>query len=366
MAGGALALAGYAVGRRHGEELARRDSAPRAVAVGSRPPALASAGVRPGTGLGPEAPSPGNKARDEGALATLARLDPARAMGLALQQRNRRRRADWLHSALRGWARVDPAAAAAAAAQLPAADQEEAEAAVMDGAAEHPEAAISLTLALMQADPDARRSDANHLLSALSQAGAYGQAIRFVSALPPDLQPEMLATAYQSWAQAEPENAFADAARQPPGDARTTAVEAALSGWSQVDPAGLADYAIGLPAGGERAQALELALGEWVQLDPPAAAAWLNGAAAQPEFDPGIAAIAARPQFIARQPDTAANWAEHIADPALRSRTLASVLQDWASANPDAARRYALSSGGLQPADRTALLALMDSGTSSP
>jgi hypothetical protein len=367
-AGGALALAGYAVGRRAGAQAPLRAAVPAPAAwtavrpVPSAPDDSAGRWAR----LAAAPRSPAAAAEAGAALEDLARQDPARAMALSLQQHNRLRRTDWLHAALRGWAAVDPGAAAAAVARLPAAEQEEAEAAVMTGAVRDPAAAVALTRALMEGDPLGRRSDANHLLSALNQAGDYAQAVDFAASLPPEVRTEMLGTAYQSWAQAEPEDALAAAARQPEGEARATAVDAALSGWSQVDPAGLARHALDLPPGPDRSQALQLALGEWVQDDPAAATAWLNAAAARPELDPGIAAVAAQPQVIARQPEVAANWAEAITDPALRSRTLASVLQDWASSNPEAARRYALNSGGLQADDRTALLAAIDGGNAPP
>jgi hypothetical protein len=263
VAGGALALAGYAVARHSGSKAVSRPSAPMGAAwiASSRDAvAAATAGRNRSVGLVAETRASDTSAGQAAALEELAARNPSRALTAALSEHDPQRREDWLHAALRGWAKEDPAAAVAWIAQLPRDEQEEAESAAMAGAVRHPETAVDLTLALIQADPPASRSDANHLLSALGEAGNYAEAVRFASSLAANLQPEMLSTAYQYWARSEPENAFADAARLPEGDARKTAIDGALSGWSQVDPAGLADYAQSLPPGRDRSQALETAL----------------------------------------------------------------------------------------------------------
>ncbi|HEX3729882.1 MAG TPA: hypothetical protein VHV47_08760, partial [Opitutaceae bacterium] len=229
-----------------------------------------------------------------------------------------------------------------------------------------PAAATDLALRLIEGDPAGARSHANHLLSAFDATGDYAAASAFALYLPAELQPEMLGTAYQYWGRSEPEAAYAAATRLAPGDGRPGALDGALSGWSQADAAGLAHYALTLPAGEDRTQALSIALGQWVQDSPGAASAWLNNLAARPEFDAGVAAVAGQPAVIARHPDIAASWAESITDPALRSSTLASVLQNWAEADPAAAEDYARRSPGLQPDDRSALLARLAAAPSAP
>jgi hypothetical protein len=73
------------------------------------------------------------------------------------------------------------------------------------------------------------------------------------------------------------------------------------------------------------------------------------------EFDAGAAALATAPRALAADPVTAAHWAERIAEPTLRSNTLAAVLQSWAATDAAAARRYFESCADLSAADRARL-----------
>ena len=286
----------------------------------------------------------------------LAETDPERALGFALQERHRRRRTDWLYAALRGWAGVDPEAAVARLATLPAADREGAEGAVLDGAVRRPDTAVVLAQRLMQGEPDAARSHANQLLSAFSRAGDYAAAANFAAALPDTIRAEMLGTAYQYWAQSQPERALAGAMNLPAGETRKAAVDAALSGWAQNDPAGLAEVAMNMTSGEDRTAALQTALRDWVQSDPKAASDWVNRRDPNPELDAGTAAVAVLPQLVARRPETAAGWAETITEPRLRSQTMVCLLHQWAAAQPAAALEYARNSPALLPDDRASLL----------
>ncbi|HVW22162.1 MAG TPA: hypothetical protein VHC86_13185 [Opitutaceae bacterium] len=364
LAGAALALAGYVAGWKSGARRLppgpARPSAPASLPA-ARPPRAADWDGR-WRDLAAARPSLEADAARAGALGELAGREPGRALALALGEHNLRRRASWLHAVLRGWARTDPGAAAAEIGRLPEDEREAAEAAVLEGAAADPDAAADLALRLIEADPAGARSHANHLLSAFDETGDYAAAAAFALSLPAELHPEMLGTAFQYWGRTDPAAAYAGAVRLAAGDDRQSALEGALSGWSQADAPGLARYALGLPPGGERTQALSIALGQWVQDSPGAASAWLNDLAARPEFDAGVAAVATQPAVIARHPDVAASWAESIADPALRSSTLASVLQDWAGSDPAAADDYARRSPGLRADDRAALLERMAAG----
>jgi len=366
LAGAGLALAGYLAGERSG----RREFRPGPSRLNAPARVSARRGAPAGDwegrwrSLAAQRPSLDADAARGAALRELAGSEPARALALALGEHNLRRRASWLHDVLQGWARTDPVGAAAEIGRLPPDEREAAESAVLEGAAADPAAAADLALRLIEADPAGARSHANHLLTAFDETGDYAAASAFAQNLPAELRPEMLGTAYQYWGRSDPEAAYAAAARLGPEGDRQGALDGALSGWSQADAAGLAHYALTLPAGADRTQALSLALGQWVQDSPGAASSWLNNLAARPEFDAGVAAVATQPAVIARHPDVAASWAESITDPALRSSTLASVLQDWAEADPAAAAAYAQRSPGLQPADRSALLARLEAGDS--
>lgn len=290
------------------------------------------------------------------ALQKLAESDPARALVIAWGERNRQRRTEWLHAVLRGWASVAPEAAAAWLTTLPADEREGAEGAVMDGASHNTAAAIALAQQLVQSDPADARSHAGHLLRVLSRTGEYEASVGFASRLPEPIRAEMLGTAFQYWAQAQPERALNVALKFSAGDTRKTALDAAISGWAQGDPSGLAEFSLAVSSVEDRTEVLQTAIREWVLVNPKAASEWIDRFDPKPEFDAGAAAVALQPDVIARQPEIAASWAESITDPVLRSSTLANVLREWSSRNATAALNYARNSVELQPTDRTALL----------
>lgn len=303
---------------------------------------------------------PHSPAADEAAglaLQKLAERDPSRALAFALNEKNRRRRTDWLHAVLRGWAAVAPDAAGAWLATLPSPEREGAEGAVMDGASRHTAAAVALAQRLVQSDPAAARSHANQLLRVLSHSGEFETGVDFAARLPESIRAEMLGTAFQYWAEAQPERAFDVARKLPGGDARKTAIDAAISGWAQGDPSGLAEFALTLTSAEDRTAALQTAIREWVQINPKAASDWIDKFEPKPELDAGAAAVALQPDLLAKQPAIAASWAESITDTKLRSSTLTNVLREWSIKDAAAALNYARNSTELQPADRTALLA---------
>jgi hypothetical protein len=236
----------------------------------------------------------------------------------------------------------------------------------MDGAARKPGAAIALAQQLVQNDPGDARSHANQLLRVLSHAGDYQAGVDFTSCLPEQIRSEMLGTAFQYWAQAQPENALNAALKLPVGEQRKTALDAAISGWSQGDPSGLAETALTLSSPADRTEALQTSLREWVLINPKAASDWIDKFDPKPELDAGAAAVALQPDVLAKHPDIAASWAESITDPSLRSNTLVSVLKEWAARDSTAALNYAQTAAALQPAERVALLAEIEPSTPSP
>lgn len=372
LAGVSLALAGYVVGRLVpkenplGSPTADMNVAAHPASDAKVPSAL---DCGDGNASGPTAwslrwqqistkpHSPATDLATAKALEELAAQDPARALALALKERNRRRRTDWLHAVLCGWATVAPKAAAAWVATLPSAEREGAESAVMDGAVHNPGSAVALAQQLAQSDPANARSHANHLLRALEQSGDYETSVDFAFHLPEQIRAEMLGTAFQYWALSQPERALDVAMKLPPGDARKTALDAAISGWSQGDPSGLAEFALSLSSTEDRTEALQTALREWVQINPKAASEWIDKFDPKPELDAGAAAVALQSDVLAKNPEIAASWAESITSAELRLSTLTNVLREWANKDASAAMNYARMSTGIQPAEREALLA---------
>lgn len=315
------------------------------------------------------AAQPHSPATDEAAAAALARLaarDPQRALALALAERDRRRRAVWLHAVLRGWAATAPEAAMVWVTGRPADEREDEEAAVMEGAAHDPAAALALAQGLVQNDPARARSHANQLLRVLDRRGDYDTAVAFASGLPEDIRAEMVGTAFQYWARSQPQHALTAAINLPAGDTREATFDAAVTGWAGGDPAGLAQAALQFPSAADRTHALETALRAWVALDPKAASDWIDQFDPEPEFDGGAAAVALQPDVLAVRPDVAASWAESIVDPVLRSSTLANVLREWADRDAPAALKYARASTALEPADSVSLLADLGAKTAVP
>jgi hypothetical protein len=184
--------------------------------------------------------------------------------------------------------------------------------------------------------------------------------------MPEQIRSEMLGTAFQYWAQAQPQRALDAAMSLPAGNARTTALDAAISGWAQADPSELAEFALNLSSTEDRSAALQTALREWVQINPKAASAWMDRFDPKPEFDAGAAAVALQSGVLARQPEIAASWAESITNPELKSSTLATVLREWGAKDAAAALNYARSSSALQPADRATVLNELDPPKSGP
>jgi hypothetical protein len=249
---------------------------------------------------------------------------------------------------------------------LPSIEREGAEAAVMEGAVRNPAAAIALAQQLVLSDPTDARSHANQLLRVLSHRGDYEACVDFASRLPAQIRDEMLGTAFQYWAQSQPERALDVAMNLPEGDSRKTALDAAISGWAQGDPSGLAERALNLSSAPDRAEVLQTALREWVLVNPKAASEWIDKFDPKPELDAGVAAVALQPEVLAKRPEIAASWAESITDPTLRTNTLMSVLREWAGRDTAAAVNYAKSSTVLQAQAREALLAELSAVATAP
>jgi hypothetical protein len=118
----------------------------------------------------------------------------------------------------------------------------------------------------------------------------------------------------------------------------------------------VADYALTLPEGRERTFAITVALHTWSEGDVAEAATWLTNFNPSLELDSSAAEIATASHTL-QQPAVAVSWAESIIDSHLRSRTLVSVLEDWARLDAAAARHYAETSPLLQAEDRIDALA---------
>src|SRR6185503_9681683 len=105
----------------------------------------------------------------------------------------------------------------------------------------------------------------------------------------------------------------------------------------------LADYAKVLPEGEDRSRILAVALPEWVGKDPNAALEWINQAGPNPDFDPGLAALARMPSLWESHPTVAMELTDNITDPVRRVLTKSDVFLQWARRDYAAAEQYAQS-----------------------
>jgi hypothetical protein len=299
--------------------------------------------------------SPDRTARLAAWLETLARTDPARALALAGAEKNLIVRASLLDAVLRGWADAAPADAAQWALALgdPAGRGHALETIFSRVAAQAPAEAVRLGRTVLEQDPGGATGHACALARALCSAGQFELAAQF-AASPGELgvvgRSILLAQTYAAWSLLQPEAAAAAATALSDPALRTDALAAIVSGWGQADPAGLTRFAAQLPAGPDRVPLLGQALRQWANIDPPAATAWVTGHEAELGADEDVAALVSAGGFL--PPEVAAEWADGIASPALRSQTVLHLLRDWALTAPAEAKRYFERTTALGEADR--------------
>ncbi len=298
----------------------------------------------------------------EALLEELARTDPRRALALAEAEGNWLTRDQLRDAALRGWASVEPDAAADwAMAQPVLGERMKCVAAVLTGATAQPAEAARVGLRLCSADPEPAGFYGHMLINALvERAGDFDAAMRFATAATMvDRQSFLLDSAFYQWAQHDPERAYAQLASIADPAIRESALKGLIEGRSDFDPQRFADFAQKLPAGADRTQALSISLQRWAGKDPQAALQWINRMDPDPDFDPGVAALAASSTLIAAQPEIAMELTDSICDTTKRVLTKSRVFFEWALRDPAAARRYA--EAVEHPATRETLLQDLES-----
>lgn len=296
------------------------------------------------------------------AIEKLASRDPLRAIELARSEANPQFRRQLLESAFCGWGRVDADAAAEWIFSQPknSIDVTAAVAATLKGAAENPDAAVSVARRLIQRDPDDARGFGDALIYALGENGNFQRAADFAASGSDNSRAEWLASAYGNWANYQPQAAAQSAMQLENADMRCAAIDAVIPAWAQTDPKDLAEFARNyLPEGDQKTRALSDALISWAASNTADAANWINSIGPVPELDQGEAAIATQ-QNVMKQPDVALQWAEVISDLNLRSRTITAIVETWALSDRAAAMSFLETSTDVLPEDRANLLSLMN------
>lgn len=286
----------------------------------------------------------------------LGASDAMRALALAEAEANSVLRSEFIQAALRGWGRTDPAAAIAWAKAQSLLDQGMAMSAVFHGAAHVPEEAVRLAVQLSGQDPERAGDYGSYLISALSRAGEFSRAAGFAEEASQEIRVDLINAAYSAWGNREPQTAlrFVEDISDP--EMKTMAFNAAISAWANHDGKAVAEYALELPAGPGKTFAFSVALRAWAATDLVAAAKWLGSRDASPEFDFGAAVAATLPDSV-QLPHFATTMAENIIDARLRTRVLATIVQQWAATDPVAARAYAENSPSIRVEERPAILA---------
>lgn len=293
------------------------------------------------------------------AIEELAARDPQSALDLAAEQANFQLREKLLHAALRGWASVDPAAAAKQALSAPFEQRRQAVEAVLTGASNNPEAAARLAVQIGKEDPFHAGDHGHALIGALVQVGAFEIAAQFAQS-GTDHRAEWLNAAFQQWVQYQPDQASVALDRISDPIGRREALHGMVNGWATTDPAALAVYGSKLQPGEDRSLALHEALPRWVSRDPIAAVQWMDRLDLSPDLDRGAAAVATFTPLIASRPEVAAAWAESIVEPTLRSGAIRMLVSEWMQRDHMAARRFLENTAALSASDRTDILREID------
>jgi len=283
----------------------------------------------------------------------LAKTDPKRALELAAAETNWRLRDILRNAALRGWASVEPIAAANHALTIRPEERRSAVEAVMQGAAANPPEAVKTALHLCKSDTEAAGDYGHYTIAALVEVGAFNDAVQFGNQVGTDKYPFLLKSAFFQWSRNQPQEALAavDSIKDPLVKAQ--AYGEAISGWAWADGKSVAEYALNLPAGCSRNDVLTEALPRWVEKDPVAATEWINKNDTGPEFDAGIEAVANLQSLIQTRPSNALELAGNISDSSRRAHAMRAIFRQWATTDVTAAKRYIDSTAN--PADRALL-----------
>jgi hypothetical protein len=292
-------------------------------------------------------------------LDALVSADPARALA-SRRQVAAESRLFFTKAVLCLWADNDPAAAATAALNLPEDERSAGVEGVLIGSAKHPEQAIKLAYEFCRSEPAQASLYGSTLVNTFAQNREYRSALRFATSNEMAIAGEdcnkWLKTVFAQWASQNLPEALAMSQTIIEKGPRFEALDAIAASRVQTDSVGIAETLRILPPGEDRTITLGQTLRTWVNKNPKAAADWIDRFEPNRDFDPGVAAVATEPYIISKNPEVALSWAESIVSAELRSRTLTTIIQKWATTNLAAATRYAQSSSDLLPEDRVNIL----------
>ncbi len=290
------------------------------------------------------------------AIEELARVDSQRAIALAAQTANLRRRGALFRAAYKGWGAADATAALAGAETQTLFDPAQARAAVLQGAAEDGANAVRVVQTLIAKNPGRALEYGNDLIAALNERGDFSRAADFAQRSSGETRDGWLLCAYSRWAEFDPEGAAAAAAQLQDPIARAAALNSVILGWAPTDPKALTTFAQQNLSGDMQRDAISRALEVWAESDPVGAAGWINQTMPGNVADPGIATLARSPAFTSA-PEAAVSWATMISNPILRSETVTAVIEKWATMDPARAENFVAFAPNLDAEERNTLRA---------
>jgi len=128
--------------------------------------------------------------------------------------------------------------------------------------------------------------------------------------------------------------------------------------WLEIDPPAAMAWLASLPREDENDRALQTTLRIWLAKEPEAAESWVRAAS---EARGGRSAIDVMIARHAGDPPTAIGWAQQIADPADKARTMVRLGRAWCRREGEACRRW-IEASELSPQMQSAIVKLASAG----
>lgn len=292
------------------------------------------------------------------ALERLARSNPAEARRMAVAQPNLRLRWEMARAVLRGWAQLDPDAAAGwALSGQTYLEPNIAVEAVLEGLVPVDSARAVAIVNRLSHDvaPSLSVPFGTALIAQLSRFGAFAEAARFASASGESSRDDWVTMSFNIWANHQPEAAAQALTSLADSALREKAWKAVVEGWAVADPRGLAENSLRATDPALRDAGLAEALRSWAYADPDEASAWIVRVEATTNIDTGLAAVAKSPAFT-KTPATGLALARLIVQPTLRSTTIGDIVREWAGSDVKAAIAYAAGTSDLSSDERESLV----------